>query len=92
MYLSNRLSLSILSKTGFLLKGLYHTLIISPPRCGKTTLLRDIIRQVSDGNAYLKGRSVGVVDERSEIGGCYMGMPQNHLGIRTDILDCCASP
>ena len=71
------------------MKGLYHTLIISPPRCGKTTLLRDIIRQVSDGNAYLKGRSVGVVDERSEIGGCYMGMPQNHLGIRTDILDCC---
>lgn len=71
------------------MKGLYHTLIISPPRCGKTTLLRDIIRQVSDGNAYLKGKSVGVVDERSEIGGCYMGMPQNHLGIRTDILDCC---
>ena len=30
-----------------------------------------------------------MVDERSEIGGCYMGMPQNHLGIRTDILDCC---
>ena len=71
------------------MKGLYHTLIISPPRCGKTTLLRDMIRQISDGNSYLKGKSVGVVDERSEIGGCYMGMPQNHLGIRTDILDCC---
>ena len=66
-----------------------HTLIISPPRCGKTTLLRDIIRQISDGNAYMRGGTVGVVDERSEIGGCYRGVPQNQLGIRTDILDGC---
>jgi stage III sporulation protein AA len=71
------------------LKDIYHTLIISPPRCGKTTMLRDLIRQLSDGNNYLEGRSVGVVDERSEIGACYMGVPQNELGIRTDILDCC---
>lgn len=70
-------------------KEIYHTLIISPPRCGKTTLLRDLIRQLSDGNDYLEGMSVGVVDERSEIGACYMGTPQNELGIRTDILDCC---
>lgn len=66
-----------------------HTLIISPPRCGKTTLLRDIIRQISNGNRWIKGCTVGVVDERSEIGGCYMGVPQNQIGIRTDILDCC---
>jgi len=70
-------------------KGIYHTLIISPPRCGKTTLLRDIIRQLSDGNSRFPGMNVGVVDERSEIGACYMGTPQNDLGIRTDILDCC---
>lgn len=69
--------------------GIYHTLIISPPRCGKTTLLRDIIRQLSDGSGYHEGMSIGVVDERSEIGACYMGTPQNELGIRTDILDCC---
>lgn len=68
---------------------IFHTLIVSPPGCGKTTLLRDIIRQVSDGNHYLKGRTVGVVDERSEIGGCYQGVAQNHLGMRTDVLDCC---
>ena len=69
--------------------GIYHTLIISPPKCGKTTLLRDIIRQISDGSSYMEGMNVGVVDERSELGACYMGTPQNDLGIRTDILDCC---
>ncbi len=66
-----------------------HTLIISPPCGGKTTLLRDLIRQISDGNSHVKGCTVGVVDERSEIGGCYLGVAQNHLGSRTDILDCC---
>lgn len=68
---------------------IYHTLIISPPRCGKTTLLRDVIRQLSNGDSKYAGVSVGVIDERSEIGACYMGVPQNELGIRTDILDCC---
>lgn len=67
----------------------YHTLIISPPRCGKTTLLRDVIRQLSNGNRRRAGMTIGVVDERSEIGACYMGIPQNDLGIRTDVLDCC---
>lgn len=66
-----------------------HTLIISPPRCGKTTLLRDMIRQVSDGTEEFPGCTVGVVDERSEIGGSYQGIPQNDVGIRTDLLDCC---
>lgn len=57
-------------------RSLYHTLVISPPRCGKTTLLRDMIRQISDGNDWVRGMAVGVVDERSEIGGCYMGSPR----------------
>jgi len=70
-------------------KQIYHTLIVSPPRCGKTTLLRDLIRQISDGNEYVRGCTVGVVDERSEIGGCYKGVPQNQVGKRTDVLDCC---
>ena len=70
-------------------KQMYHTLIISPPRCGKTTLLRDVIRQISDGNRWIKGCTVGVVDERSELGGCYLGVIQNNLGMRTDILDRC---
>ena len=53
-----------------------HTLIISPPRCGKTTLLRDLIRQISNGTKAHPGMTVGVVDERSEIGACYQGMPR----------------
>ncbi|MBQ8147745.1 MAG: stage III sporulation protein AA [Lachnospiraceae bacterium] len=69
--------------------GIRHTLIISPPRCGKTTLLRDLIRLLSDGTQDWQGVTVGVVDERSEIGACYQGIPQNDLGKRTDILDCC---
>ncbi len=70
-------------------KGIYHTLIISPPRCGKTTLLRDFIRQLSNGGKGRAGMTVGVVDERSELGACYQGVPQNDLGCRTDILDAC---
>lgn len=66
-----------------------HTLIISPPGCGKTTLLRDIIRTISDGDKNYSGRDVGVVDERSEIAACYMGLPQNDVGFRTDVLDNC---
>lgn len=71
---------------------LYHTVILSPPGCGKTTLLRDIIRSLSDGAADRQGVSVGVVDERSEIAACYMGVPQNDVGVRTDVMDGCPKP
>lgn len=65
------------------------TLLISPPGAGKTTMLRDMIRQVSDGSRMGMGKNVGVVDERSELAGSYYGIPQNDLGSRTDILDGC---
>lgn len=68
---------------------LCNTLILSPPGCGKTTLLRDLVREISNGNAWGAGMFVGVVDERSELGGSYLGVAQNDLGIRTDILDGC---
>ncbi|WP_441315724.1 stage III sporulation protein AA [Desulforamulus aquiferis] len=69
----------------------YHTVLISPPRCGKTTLLRDLVRRLSEGVPELnfKGVTVGVVDERSEIAGCFRGIPQRDLGPRADVLDAC---
>lgn len=71
--------------------NIYHTLLFSPPRCGKTTLLRDIIRQLSNGvpELGLPGLTVGVVDERSELAGCHRGVPQRDVGVRTDVLDGC---
>jgi stage III sporulation protein AA len=68
---------------------IYNTLIISPPGVGKTTVLRDIIRQLSRGEKEKVGLKVGVVDERSEIAACYLGQPQNDVGPRTDVMDCC---
>ncbi|HHY60518.1 MAG TPA: stage III sporulation protein AA [Clostridia bacterium] len=69
---------------------IYHTLIISPPRAGKTTILRDLVRQISDGIPGLwSGANVGLVDERSEIAGSYQGIPQLDIGMRTDVLDGC---
>jgi stage III sporulation protein AA len=62
----------------------FHTMIISPPGFGKTTLLRDIVRQISNA-----GVTVGLADERSEIAGCFRGVAQNDVGIRTDVLDGC---
>ena len=70
-------------------KRFLNTLILSPPLCGKTTLLRDLIRQVSNGSAWAQGKTVAVVDERSEIAGCYRGIAQNDVGLRTDVLDGC---
>lgn len=66
-----------------------HVLIISPPGCGKTTLLRDAVRMLSDGSEKFPGVTVGVVDERSEIAGSYRGIPSMALGMRTDVLDGC---
>ncbi len=75
----------IINKNSFL-----NTLLISPPGCGKTTILRDIIRQLSNGFGEFKGRNIGVVDERSEIAAMYKGIPQNDVGIRTDVMNNCA--
>lgn len=72
-------------------KNVLNTIIISPPKCGKTTLVRDITRNLSDGmeNFKLDGKKVCVVDERSEICACSDGIPQLKVGLRTDVLDNC---
>ena len=58
------------------------TLIISPPRWGKTTLLRDLARQISNA-----GFVTGIVDDRGEVAAMYDGVPQNDVGTQTDVLD-----
>lgn len=68
---------------------IFNTLIVSPPGAGKTTILRDLIRKVSNGieSIHFQGITVGLVDERGEIAAVYKGMAQNDVGIKTDILD-----
>lgn len=60
-----------------------NIIIIGPPGSGKTTFLRDLTRILSCDY------KISVVDERSEIAACYLGVPQNDLGPQTDILDKC---
>ena len=69
--------------------NIYTTLIVSPPGMGKTTILRDIIRKVSNGIPSMNflGKTCGVVDERGEISAMYNGVPQNDVGIRTDVIE-----
>ena len=74
----------------FLISELYknnyfeNTLILSSPGCGKTTLLRDMIRGLS-----VSGNNISVIDERAEIAATYKGIPQNDLGPRTDVMNNC---
>lgn len=66
-----------------------NTLLLSNPGVGKTTCLRDCIRLISDGDGQRPGKKVCVIDERSEIAACHLGIPCNDLGRRTDVLDGC---
>ena len=65
------------------------TVLLSPPGLGKTTLLRDLIRGLSDGVGGLPEHRVSVVDERGEIAVMYQGVPQMTVGRHTDVLDAC---
>lgn len=69
----------------------FNTLIVSPPKCGKTTILRDIAKNISNGMPLLnlRGKKISIIDERSEIASCFNGTPQLDVGLRSDVLDNC---
>ena len=52
-------------------------------------MLRDLIKNISNGVPSLNftGKTVGLVDERGEIAAMYQGVPQNDVGIRTDVIE-----
>lgn len=66
-----------------------NTLLIGPPNTGKTTMIRDLARLMSDGNDWMKRKKVAIVDERSEIAAAIDGVPQHNVGKSTDVMDAC---
>lgn len=66
-----------------------NTIIASKPGCGKTTILRDLVRKLSTGieEFNFKGKTCGIIDERGEIAAMYKGIPQNDIGILSDVLE-----
>lgn len=71
---------------GYIVNGnnISNTLIVSPPGCGKTTILRDLIRQISN-----MGKNISLIDERGELASMYEGKAMLDIGSRTDVMSFC---
>jgi len=61
-----------------------NTLLLSPPGGGKTTLLRDLVRLLSEG-----GTRMALIDERGEVAVMHRGRAQMDIGPHTDVLEGC---
>lgn len=67
-------------------EGERNMLILSPPGLGKTTILRDLTRLLSD-----KARkNILLVDERNELASMSGAAPQLNVGFNTDIINNCS--
>ena len=94
--LNFRITHNVIDCSNFLLRyilnietgEIYNTLIVSSPGAGKTTILKDLVKKISNGieEINFKGQDVTVIDERGEISAMYEGILQNDLGIRTDVI------
>ncbi len=69
--------------------SIFNTIIASPPGGGKTTILRDLVRKISNGMPEINFSSkiCGIVDERGEIAAMYKGVPQNDIGENSDVIN-----
>lgn len=68
---------------------MYHHQVV-----GKTTLLRDLVRRLSNGipEMHFRGVTIGMVDERGELSAMDKGVPQNDVGMRTDVIENISKP
>jgi len=71
---------------GYVVSGndVSNTLIVSPPGCGKTTMLRDLIRQISN-----MGKNISLIDERGELASMHDSKVMLDVGTRTDVMSFC---
>ncbi len=80
-----RIARQILGAANTLVKEFKGSLLLAgPPSSGKTTVLRDLIRQLSNS-----GKRVSVIDTRGEITAPYLSCFQNDIGSNTDVLFGC---
>lgn len=68
----------------FFSHGLGSVIIAGPPSSGKTTVLRDLARQLSSAEGLF--RKTFICDERGEIGAAFSGIEQNDIGINSDLI------
>lgn len=68
----------------FYSQGLCSVIIAGPPSSGKTTVLRDLARQLSSSEGSF--RKTFICDERGEIGASFSGIEQNDIGINSDLI------
>lgn len=59
------------------------TLFVAPPGAGKTTILRDLARQIGQHYAHL---NTLILDERGELAACYQGQAQLDVGQNADVI------
>jgi len=67
-------------------ESLCGLIVAGSPASGKTTFLRDLARQLSNGSCDACYKTV-VIDEREEIAAVWQGVAQNDIGWNCDVLN-----